>query len=166
MIVADAGPLIAFARLSRLSLLRQVVEQVRIPDAAYEELAHRGRERPGATAVENEEWIQRQAIGDAGAVAALPPRLGSGEREAIVLAEAEQATFLSDDREAREEAQRRGVEVVGSLWVLGEAKRRGLIPTVSPLIDALLASGYWMHPERVVRPFLEEMGEAPTQAKL
>jgi predicted nucleic acid-binding protein len=159
MIVADAGPLIAFARIGHLSLLQQVVGQVVIPDAVYAELAHSGQERPGAMAVESEAWIERQPIGDEGA-AAFPPRLGSGEREAIRLAVARQAPLLSDDRAAREEAERRGVEVIGSLWVLGAAKRRGLIPAVRPLIDQLLASGYWMHPERLVRPFLEEMGEA------
>ena len=74
-------------------------------------------------------------------------------------AEAEQVMLLSDDREAREEANRRGITVHGSLWVLGEAKRRGLIMAVRPLIDELLVNGYWLHPERVVRPFLEEMGE-------
>ena len=159
MIVADSGPIIAFSRIGQLSLLQQVVGQVVIPEAVYVELARRGQERPGALAVERESWIERRIIAREG-VAAFSQRLGAGEREAILLSEAEQATFLSDDRDAREEAARRGIEVVGSLWVLGEAKRRGLITSVRPLIDQLLASGYWMHPERVVRPFLEEMGEA------
>lgn len=158
MIVADAGPLIAFSRIGRLSLLQQVVGQVVIPDAVYTELAERGRDRPGAVAVEHEVWILRQTVDKSG-TESLPPRLGAGEREAIRLAASEQATFLSDDRSAREEAERRGIEVIGSLWILAEAKRRGLIVAVRPLIDALLTSGYWMHPERVVRPFLEAMGE-------
>jgi predicted nucleic acid-binding protein len=158
MIVADAGPLIAFSRIGRLSLLQQVVGQVVIPDAVYAELTERGRERPGAPAIARETWIQRQTVDDS-ETAPLPPRLGAGEREAIRLAASEQATFLSDDRSAREEAERRGIEVIGSLWILAEAKRRGLITEVRPLIDALLANGYWMHPERVVRPFLDAMGE-------
>ena len=160
MIVADAGPIIAFARIGRLSLLHQVVEQVTIPDAVYDELTQRGRERAGAMAVESEAWITRQAIEDEDEAATLSSRLGAGEREAIVLADAEQAVFLSDDRDARQEAARRGIDTVGSLWILAEAKRRGLITAVRPLIDELLANGYRMHPGRVVRPFLEEMGEA------
>jgi len=35
MIVADSGPIIAFARLGRLDLLRQVVEALVIPDAGF-----------------------------------------------------------------------------------------------------------------------------------
>jgi predicted nucleic acid-binding protein len=45
MIVADTGPLIDFARLERLHLLRQVVEGLVIPEALYEELVGRGYDR-------------------------------------------------------------------------------------------------------------------------
>jgi predicted nucleic acid-binding protein len=38
MIVADSGPIIVFARIGRLDLLRQVVGELIIPDAVYEEL--------------------------------------------------------------------------------------------------------------------------------
>ena len=68
--------------------------------------------------------------------------------------------MLLDDQRARQEARNRGVEVVGVLWVLGEAKRREFVTEIRPIIDELLAMGYWLHPERVIRPFLEEMGEA------
>ena len=50
MIVADTGPLIAFTRIERLNLLRQVVEELLIPQAVYEEMtAVQGR--PGAAEV-------------------------------------------------------------------------------------------------------------------
>lgn len=61
----------------------------------------------------------------------------------------------------RETWQRGSGKVFGSLGVLAEAKRRGLIAEVRPIIEELLAIGYWMHGERVVRPFLGEIGEAP-----
>jgi predicted nucleic acid-binding protein len=66
-----------------------------------------------------------------------------------------------DERKAREAAAQRGIEVVGSLWVLKEAKQRGMILAVRPIIEELLAIGYWFHQERVIRPFLEAMGELP-----
>lgn len=67
--------------------------------------------------------------------------------------------LLLDDQRVRQEAENRGVEVVGVLWVLREAKRRGLVTEVHPIIDDLLAMGYGLHPERVLRPFLGELGE-------
>ena len=39
MIIADAGPIIAFARIGRLALLQQVVGEFVVPDAVYEEPA-------------------------------------------------------------------------------------------------------------------------------
>ena len=60
MIVADTGPIIAFARLGCLALLRQVVGALVIPDAVYVELAVRGQGRPGAVEVAQGGWIHRQ----------------------------------------------------------------------------------------------------------
>lgn len=42
MIVADTGPIIAYARIGRLDLLRQVVGELVIPEAVYEELMSQG----------------------------------------------------------------------------------------------------------------------------
>ncbi len=93
------------------------------------------------------------------ALAHLPCSLAQGEREAILLAEEEGATLLVDERKAREAAEQRGIAVVGSLRVLREAKQRGLIIVVRPIVEELLAIGYWMHPKRVIRPFFRKWGK-------
>jgi predicted nucleic acid-binding protein len=159
MIVADAGPLIVCSRIGRLSLLHQVFETLIIPDAVYTELIVRGEGRAGVDEIAQSEWIRHESIRDRTALQAFPDVLAQGEREAIVLAEERQAPLLLDDYRARREAESRGIVVVGVLWILGEAKRRGLVSEVRPLIDDLLSVGYWLHPERVVRPFLEAMNE-------
>ncbi len=159
MIVADTGPIIAFARLDRLNLLRQVVESLVIPDAVYEELVGRGRQRPGATEVIQGAWIHRRTVTDTDAVTQLPHVLHAGEREAIILADELHAQLLIDEHRGRETAIARGLAVVGILHIFAEAKQRGLIPAVRPLVEALLAIGYWFDEERVIRPFLHEMGE-------
>jgi predicted nucleic acid-binding protein len=160
MIVADAGPIIAFARIGRLALLEQVTGELVVPDAVYDDLV-RGGDRPGAAEVQRSRGIQRRTLRNRQALAHLPRGLAQGEREAMLLAVEENATFLVDERRAREAAIQRGIAVIGSLWVLREAKQRGLIMAVYPLIEELLAIGYWMHPERVIRPFLQDMGEMP-----
>ncbi len=38
MMVADTGPLIAFARIRHLNLLQQVIGELIIPEAVYDEL--------------------------------------------------------------------------------------------------------------------------------
>jgi predicted nucleic acid-binding protein len=86
MIVADAGPVIAYARMGRLDLLRRVVGELVIPDAVFQELTGQGHERPGAAEVTNAAWIRRHAVSDQAAVDRLPRVLHRGERQAIVLA--------------------------------------------------------------------------------
>jgi predicted nucleic acid-binding protein len=158
MMVAESGPLIAFARIGRLNLLRQVVGELVIPAAVYEELTGRGHERPGAAEVVRGEWIQRRMVGNQAMVTQLPAVLHAGEREAIVLAEELQAQLLIDEQRGRNMATARGVTVLGSLRILIEAKRRGLIDRAQPLLDAMLAAGYWID-EELLPPFFQEIGE-------
>lgn len=159
MIVADAGPIVAFSRIRRLDLLRKVLGEIVIPQAVYDDLVVKGRGRSGAQGVESADWIRRREIGNRRRLAELPSELGEGEREAILFAEEEGARLLVDDRKAREEAKRRGIDAVGSLWVLAEAKRRGIVSEVRSIIKELVSAGYWIHEERLVRPFLREIGE-------
>lgn len=50
-------------------------------------------------------------------------------------------------------------EVFGSLRILAEAKERGFLTEVKPVIEALLTSGYWVDSESLLRSFLWEVGE-------
>jgi predicted nucleic acid-binding protein len=159
MMVADTGPVITFARLGQLDLLYQIVEVLVIPDAVYDELVGRGKERPGATEVEPGGWMHRRTVMDRDAVAQLPRVLHAGEREAIILAQEINAQLLIDEQRGRAIAIARGLAVVGILRILAEAKQRGLIPAVRPLVEALLAIGYWIDEAHVIRPFLQEIGE-------
>jgi predicted nucleic acid-binding protein len=52
MIVADAGPIIAFAPIGRLDLLQQGVGEIAIPPAVYRELVVEGMGRAGAAGFE------------------------------------------------------------------------------------------------------------------
>lgn len=158
MIVADTGPVIAFARIGRLDLLHQVAGDLVIPDAVFEELVGGGRPRPGADEVTQAEWIHRSSVADRAAVAALPPALHAGEQEAIVLAQDLQVRLLIDERRGRSIAEARGQEVVGSLGILAEAKQQGVIDQASPLVERMLATGYWID-EDLLPVFFREVGE-------
>ena len=45
-IVADSGPIISFARAGRLDLLKQVTNELIIPDAVFEEIVVSGDAKP------------------------------------------------------------------------------------------------------------------------
>lgn len=158
MIVSDAGPIIAFARMGHLDLLRQVVGELLIPEAVYEEIVVKGKGRPGAGEVERGEWIHRKSVMDRAAVAQLPRDLHLGEREAIVLAQELGGQLLMDEEHGRRISAARGLEFFGSLRILAEAKRLGLIDRAKPLAEAMLAARYWID-EDLLSLFLQEMGE-------
>jgi uncharacterized protein len=158
-IVADSGPILSFARANRLELLRQVISNLTIPDAVYEDIVIRGAGKPGSTEVQAASWIQRISVRDRTFVDQLPLKLHLGEREAIALAKEQRAALLVDEREARREALRQGITIFGSLMVLREAKDRGIIPRVTPILDELIAAGMYIS-EPLYEAFLRQLGEA------
>ncbi len=135
-----------------------MVGEVVIPDAVYDDLIVKGKGRPGAAELQGAAWIQRKTLTDRTPLASLPAYLHAGEAETIILGEEMRLPLLIDERRGRKVALDRRIDVVGSLGILGQAKRRGLIPQVKPLVGALLATGYWID-EELVPAFLQEVGE-------
>ena len=58
MIVADSGPLIAFALLRQLDLLRTLYKSVLVPPAVWAEVTDNS-ERPGAIEIRETNWLER-----------------------------------------------------------------------------------------------------------
>jgi uncharacterized protein len=88
------------------------------------------------------QWLSVTATPDPTLVAALGLVLGAGEAEAIALAAQQKCHVILDDHQARAAAARVGLEVIGTLGILLRAKRKGLIPGVRPLLDALDSAGF------------------------
>jgi uncharacterized protein len=156
--VADSGPILSFARANRLDLLRQIVGDLAIPDAVYEDIVVRGAGKPGSQEVQQSSWIRRLSVQDRALIDRLPHKLHLGEREAIALAKERGNPLRIDEREARRAAQRQGVSVVGSLWVLTQAKARGIIPRGKPVLDDLIAAGIYVS-DALYQTFLQQIGE-------
>lgn len=133
MVVSNSTPLIAFARIGELELLRRIVGHVVAPAAVWDEITG-ATNRAGADEVQRAAWIEvRRPTSVGGDFAAL---LDQGEAQTIALAEELGASeVLLDERAARALASARGLKLIGSagLLVPGEGARphrRGA--TVSP----------------------------------
>ena len=145
--VSNAGPLIALAKVGRIELLRLVFGRLHIPLAVYDEVATRGAGKADAAELQQatEEWVEKHVVPDEALVRGLLTKLGAGEAEAIALAvEMDADLLLMDDNQARTVAEFIGLNVIGTVGVLVEATRRGLIGDLAQTLHELRAAGVRM----------------------
>ncbi len=156
LVVADAGPLIALARLGSLALLPGLFSQALVTPQVLAECEARHDRDEGAAV--------RAAINTGSLYLQPPPTplpgwgVDAGESSAIALALATGAGVLMDDRAGRNVARTLGLNVIGTAGLLVLAKRRGQISTVRGHLEFLVDSGYFLGPE-VVTDVLRLAGE-------
>ena len=64
--------------------------------------------------------------------------MGRGEAEVLALAlESADPVVMLDDAVGRRAAELLGIRLTGTLGLLLDAKRKGLVPTVAPVLDEL-----------------------------
>jgi predicted nucleic acid-binding protein len=139
-VVADAGPLIALARITRVDLRPALYDEIIVPPTVYREITTK-QDFPGAAMFAQAAWLRVGPIADLRAVECLQLLLDRGESEAIVLARLLRATLLMDERRGRAIANTFGVSVTGTIGILRIAKQRGRIDQMTPLLDALRSAG-------------------------
>jgi predicted nucleic acid-binding protein len=127
VVVADTSPLNYLIQIDCHELLPALYGQVLIPAAVFEELQHSGT--PATVfgwAEQLPPWIDvREVSFEPDSTLA---GLGTGEREAIQLAERERADLLLiDERLGVRLAQQHGLAVTGTLGILVQAAARRLV---------------------------------------
>jgi predicted nucleic acid-binding protein len=158
IIIADSSPLIGLARIGQLSLLPRLARRIVAPKAVWDEVTAARAEAPGAAEVAGQSWIEVLEA-DPLIVAPLLILVGQGEAEAIALAQRKPAAvLLLDDLRARKLAGRLHLRRMGTVALLGAARREGLIPKLKPALEALVAHGIFIRPE-LIAAALKEAGE-------
>ncbi|MHB8973519.1 MAG: DUF3368 domain-containing protein [Pirellulaceae bacterium] len=159
-IVSNASPLINLARIGQFGLLRDVYGEIIIPEAVWNEIVGEGAGQPGAVELEHAEWITMQAVSNHLLVQSLRQDLDAGEAEAIVLAvEVNADLLLMDERLGRQVARHLGMSVSGLIGLCIEAKHKGIIVAIKPLLDALRdQAGFRIRPS-LYEQVLAEAGE-------
>ena len=168
VVIADAGPLIALARIDALRLLQGMFGQVRITRTVREEILPSGTKLfPDAEvlsrALAEEGWLEVVDDVPAGDWKPLNPGVDPGEASAIAVSchlhDAGNAVLLvMDDRAGRLEARHKGLDLIGTAGVIGIAKIAGLIPAARPLLERLVQAGYFLGPS-VISAVLADVGE-------
>lgn len=161
IVVSDSSPLIAFASVGQLALLRTLYGRVAIPEAVRDEVAGDVAERPGSREVLDAEWIEVIPASDTIERYLVLTLVDRGEAEAIALAiDLDAELLIADDRRARSVAEEMGVRVTGVVGVLLEAKQRGMVADVKPILDSISATVGFRMSRSFYDAALEAAGEA------
>ncbi len=159
MIICNATPLIAFARIGQLALLRKVVGTLVIPDAVCREISVYSDIQHGIIDLAQEPWISVQTVQSEAKVCLLLPTLDRGEAEVIALAlERAAGLVLIDELSGRKVAESLHLTVSGSVGILIRAKQMGEISAVKPLLEEMIQRGIRYSP-RFVTAILQRIGE-------
>jgi predicted nucleic acid-binding protein len=141
VVISDASPLVHLSAIGRFGLLKEIYLQLLIPPAVWKEVVVDGKGRAGqseVTAGIEAGWILIQAptsdFNQRPELSGLDP----GEAEALALAlEIKADLVLLDEVRGRAAARKLFLRAVGTLGVLIEAKRKGLVSRVAEELQKL-----------------------------
>jgi predicted nucleic acid-binding protein len=146
--VSNTGPLIALAKVDKLSLLEKLFGQLFIPPAVYRELLAKCGPESARLDDALVSFIEVATIPSlAPEVKTTTMRLDSGEQQAVALAYERKVVLVIDERLGRTAARRLGLTITGVIGVLIRAKEAGLIQAVCPLLNEACQQGYWLSDE-------------------
>ena len=142
-VISNTSPLQYLYQLGLLELLPRLAGRVTVPQSVVDELeAGRalGHDLPEVATLP---WGTVRVPATSQYVAS--PDLGRGETDVLRLAlelPAGEAVVILDDAKARDAAGKLGLKLTGTLGVLLDAKRAGLVLEVAPHLDRLDALGF------------------------
>lgn len=155
----DASPLIVLARGGFLHLMRALAEETIVPAAVAIEVRNARSSDAAVEALTHDSTLR---IGNPVHVADALGQfaLGAGEEAVLAWAMAHpDAVAIIDEQDGRKAAQVLGVRVLGTLGVIIEAKKRGLIPAARPVVEHLLRTTSWYLDDDLRERTLRSEGE-------
>ncbi len=143
IVIADAGPLIAFAGVDALAVLQNLFSSISIVESVRRECLRKpGIDGQRIKAAIEDGWLDVPSKN--AATEPLSPGLSVGESDAIrfALKFPDEALLIVDDRLARRFALKQSINIVGTVRILDLAEQRGLIKSAEQCIGGMAANGY------------------------
>lgn len=141
IVISDTTPLISLMKIQSLDILEKMYKEIIIPKAVYDELIINMDYQSEIDIIQKWTFFQTKIVKENLSVSLLQKqlKLDLGESEAIVLANSIDADLIIiDERKARRIVKDIGLNVTGTLGILVEAKQRGLVKELKPLLDKLI----------------------------
>lgn len=159
IVVSNTSPLLYLHQIGQLPLLRDLYGEILVPLAVRDELLKGQALGISVPVISDLAWVVMMAPSSSDLLVEMND-LGAGEAEAIGLAlSLPGALLLLDDSQGRAVAERRGIELTGTIGVLIKAKKKGLLPEVKPLLEKLRETSMNLSPV-LLRRALQLAGES------
>ncbi len=153
IVVSDTTPLVGLASIGRLDILRELFDEVYIPQAVYDEATSARKDIEAAI------WMHVVQVRDRLAVNILLDEMDLGEVETIILAGEMNADWvLMDEKKGRRKLSQLNIPKIGTIGVLLKARQLGLIQNLKHEIENLQKMGFSIS-QMVVDDVLKTVGE-------
>jgi predicted nucleic acid-binding protein len=94
------------------------------------------------------DWIVVRSVSDQNKISLLEMQVDLGEASAMALAlEVKDCIVIIDDLKARRIAEKLNLRITGTMGIIISAKRKGLLPSVKPIIEKIKSSNFRISPE-------------------
>lgn len=138
VVISDTSPISNLLRIGRLHLLAAIYGKVVVPNTVWSELSILQQQGQDIFELTNSAWLEVRSPSPSDFLTNLKSELDPGEAEAIAIAiEIGADLLIIDEKAGRTVAHREGLEIIGILGILLEAKHRGLIDLVKPVMEDL-----------------------------
>ena len=156
-VIINNSPLVFLWILNLLPLLRELYTDVWIPEEVQEEFL--GTDTiVRRSSLNGAPWIRTVSLTNPQSTSVYGG-LDRGEASVLALAKEHNAHLvIIDEKKAREEAKQIGLPVKGTVGVLLEAKKKGLIDAIKPLLETLRDNGMYLE-QSLIDKVLQLAGE-------
>lgn len=147
-IISDTSCLILFDNINELFLLNKLFGAIIITEVVFKEF---GKTIPDFIKIENPKLSSVQLIQHL--------HLDEGEKSAIALAlENKNSLLIIDEIKGRKFAKELGISITGSIGIIIEAKKLGLINSVLPILSKIKQSNFRIS-EQLILDALKQANE-------
>ena len=165
--ISDASPLIWLAKVGKINLLKELFEEVIIPEEVYLEAVEKGLQQGYSDALTIKEcisngWIKPQRIDYSGQslikkISEYTSEIHLGEAQAIVLAREMKMLLLMDESVGRAVAEAWDLKGKGTIYVIMQALRTDLINNreAKETILKMVSKGFRLEPNLLAKLILE-----------
>ena len=158
--VVNSSPIIILSKISRVEILLKLCRKLIIPEGVSSEISQGPENDPGKV------WLKENGFRYVPQKYAIEPPisnwdLGVGESEVLAFALKNPGWIaVIDDRAARKCAYTLKIPFIGTLGVIWQAKKKGVLTKVRPVFQDLVQGGFRVE-KGMLNALLEEAGEDP-----